>query len=79
MLRGGIEKDYDGVDHLKDEQTAVQRGQLRRLQRLCKTHAKQLKFDQYDTYEYNNDESGDDEDEDEDEDEDSEDEDEEDY
>ena len=66
VLRGGSEDGYDGVDHRNDDGTEVQKKQLHKLQQLCEAHAEQLKFDKYDTYEHNNDESDDESDEDDD-------------
>ena len=55
LLRGGCSKDWDGNDHLADNDTVPQK-QLGRLIKLCEKRGDDFKYDRYDTYEFNNDE-----------------------
>ena len=53
---GGVDEAWDGIDHSKDEQSVVQKDYLPGLLRLCAASGDAFKFDEHDTYEYNNDE-----------------------
>ena len=55
LLRGGHSKDWDGNDHLADDDTVPQK-QLGRLIKLCEEHGDDFKYVEMDTYAFNNDE-----------------------
>lgn len=55
LLRGGCSEDWDGEDHLADDDTLPQK-QLGRLIQICAEHGDDLKYDQRDAYAFNNDE-----------------------